>query len=189
MWCNFSYKNLNVQQYLKHSTLAVLLVTCMSGSLSHANDRWQETLPGAHLVGHGELTWFGLRIYQATLWAAEQPFTPSKPFALQLDYYRNISRERLVNASIREIKRLAKHPIAANTIADWESRLQEVLIDVQTGDQLIGVYLPEYGMRLYQRERLLGSISDMALAQAFFDIWLNPDTEDNKLRQQLLGGS
>lgn len=189
MWCNFSYKNLNARRYVKHSTVALLFAACMGSSLCHANNNWQDTLPAAVPVGRGELTWFGLRIYQATLWASEQPFTSSQPFALQLEYYRNISRDRLVSASLREIKRLAKQPVAADTIADWQEQLERVFIDVQTGDQLIGVYHPEQGMRLYSRERLLGHITDVTLAQAFFDIWLNPDAEDQQLRRQLLGAS
>jgi len=42
-------------------------------------------------------------------------------------------------------------------------------------------------MQLYDRQRLLSDLDDEALARAFFDIWLNPDSRDNKLRQRLIG--
>jgi len=43
-------------------------------------------------------------------------------------------------------------------------------------------------MQLYDRQRMLADIDDDALARAFFDIWLNPDSRDQKLRKRLMGG-
>jgi hypothetical protein len=43
-------------------------------------------------------------------------------------------------------------------------------------------------MQLYDRQRLLADL-DEALARAFFDIWLNPDSRDQRLRQRLIGAA
>ncbi|WP_229263180.1 chalcone isomerase family protein [Duganella dendranthematis] len=148
---------------------------------------WRATLPQAQPLGGGDMTWFGLRIYRATLWSASKPFDAAQPFALQLSYYRHISRQRLVSTSMDEIRRLSRAPLPAATLARWEALLTSAFVDVSEGDQLIGVYQPGHGMQLYDRQRLLADLDDEALARAFFDIWLNPDSRDNKLRQRLIG--
>lgn len=148
---------------------------------------WRAVLPQASPLGGGDMTFFGLRIYRATLWSASRPFDAAQPFALQLSYYRSISRQRLVSTSIDEIRRLGRTPIPAATLARWETLLSSALVDVNQGDELIGVYQPGRGMQLYDRQRLLAELEDDALARAFFDIWLNPDSRDQKLRQHLLG--
>ncbi|NYE59956.1 hypothetical protein FHW58_001108 [Duganella sp. 1224] len=148
---------------------------------------WRAVLPQAQALGGGDLTFFGLRIYRATLWSASRPFDATQPFALQLSYYRSISRGRLVSTSMGEIRRLARAPIPDATMARWESVLAGAFVDVKEGDELTGVYQPGRGMQLYDRQRLLAEVEDDALARAFFDIWLNPDSRDQKLRQRLMG--
>jgi len=167
---------------------AVLLTAVLPGAALAAGD-WRTLLPQAQALGGGDLTWFGLRIYRATLWSASKPFDATQPFALQLHYYRSISRERLVRTSIDEIRRLSAAPIAAATLTRWEALLNTAFIDVRDGDELTGVYLPGQGMQLYDRQRLLAELNDEALARAFFDIWLNPDSRDQRLRQRLIGAA
>ncbi len=149
---------------------------------------WRAALPKAQPVGGGDMTFFGMRIYRATLWSASRPFDPTQPFALQLSYYRSISRQRLVDTSMDEILRLARAPIPADTLARWKTLLASGFVDVNEGDELTGVYRPGRGMQLYDRQRMLADIDDEALARAFFDIWLNPGSRDRKLRQRLMGG-
>ncbi|MBV7534962.1 chalcone isomerase family protein [Duganella sp. sic0402] len=152
-----------------------------------AGTDWRALVPQAQALGGGDLTWFGLRIYRATLWSASRPFDSTQPFALQLHYYRSISRERLVDTSMDEIRRLNRAPLPAATRSRWEALLSSAFVDVSEGDELIGVYLPGRGMRLYNRQRLLAELDDQVLARAFFDIWLNPESRDQKLRQRLMG--
>lgn len=165
---------------------ALLLAGLAAGARAHAED-WRALLPQAQAVGGGDLTWFGLRIYHATLWSASRPFDAAQPFALQLSYYRSISRQRLVSTSMDEIRRLSRAPIAESTLKRWEALLLSAFVDVNEGDALTGVYLPGRGMRLYDRQRLLAQLDDEALAHAFFAIWLDPDSRDQKLRRRLTG--
>lgn len=67
--------------------------------------------------------------------------------------------------------------------------MEKAFIDVKSGDQLIGVYLPGTGCRFYSQQTLLAEIPDESFANAFFSIWLDPRTKDNNLRQQLLGNN
>ena len=166
---------------------AALLAALAIGDVAADAAPWRAVLPQAQPLGGGDMTFLGLRIYRATLWSASRPFYAMQPFALQLSYYRSISRERLVSTSISEIRRLARAPIPPATITRWETLLNSAFIDVSEGDELTGVYQPGHGMQLYDRQRLLAELPDDALARAFFDIWLNPDSRDQKLRQRLLG--
>lgn len=171
---------------LRLSMLAGLLAgQLLSGPCRAAG--WRDELPQAVALGDGDLRWLGLRIYHATLWAAQRPFQPERPFALQLRYYRNISRARLVQTSLDEIRRLGRAGADAATLAQWESELTSALTDVAPDDELIGVYAPGHGMRMYNRRVLLADIDDLPLARAFFGIWLDQGTRDQELRSKLLG--
>ncbi|WP_229632100.1 chalcone isomerase family protein [Pseudoduganella violaceinigra] len=149
---------------------------------------WRDAFPAAVAVGSGEMRWFGLRIYHAALWCEQRPFDPAARFALQLTYHRSISRERLVQTSLDEMRRLGTAPNDPSLQKQWENQLRKAFVDVEPGDQLIGVNQPGYGMRLFDQRKLLAEIPDPDLARAFFAIWLNEASRDQGLRRQLLGG-
>lgn len=167
----------------KHLTvLSCLLVSSLCCAAS-----WRDELPQVVPLGDGVLNWLGFRIYHATLWADKRPFQRERVFALQLHYYRSISRQRLVQASLDEIQRLSSFSIDAAILMHWDSTLNRAFTDVAPGDELIGVYLPGHGMRLYNQRRLLADIDDLRLARAFFGIWLDESTRDQALRRKLMG--
>lgn len=165
----------------------VLLGCLLASGLCNAAG-WRDDLPQAVTLGEGDMRWLGLRIYHATLWAQQWPFQPERTFALQLRYARSISRQRLVQASMDEMRRLGRASIDAATLAQWDATLTRAFTDVAQGDELTGVYLPGHGMRLYDKQRLLADIDDVRLARAFFAIWLDEGTRDQDLRRTLLGG-
>jgi hypothetical protein len=165
--------------------LALLGCLLVCGLCSAAG--WRDALPQAVPLGSGELRWLGFRVYHATLWAQQRPFTPARPFALQLRYYRTISRQRLVQTSIDEMARLGGAGVDAATLAQWGQALAGAFTDVVPGDELTGVFAPGHGMRFYNQQVLLADIADPRLARAFFGIWLDEGTRDPGLRRQLLG--
>ncbi|MYM95177.1 chalcone isomerase family protein [Duganella vulcania] len=167
--------------------LLCALLCCALASVPCRAGGWRDELPRAEALGNGELRWLGFRIYQATLWAEQRPFQPERGFALQLHYYRSISRERLVQTSLDEIQRLNGAAIDAATLAQWDKVLNRAFTDVAPGDELIGVYAPGRGMRFYNQQRLLADIDDLRLARAFFGIWLDEQTRDQGLRRKLMG--
>lgn len=148
---------------------------------------WHTEIPQAKAVGHGELHWFGLRIYSATLWSEHYPFDARAAFALELTYQRHISGERFVQTSLDEIKRLSEQQFSADKLKLWETQMTRAFHDVNDGDQLIGIFIPGHGCRFYDSTRLLADIDDPEFAHAFFDIWFNPRTKDSSLRAHLLG--
>lgn len=182
------HKFLHVRWHLQLAPLFLLsgLLTVMSCGPAQAAE-WRDDVPQARLMGSAELRWFGLKIYNAALWSAKAPFDPEQAFALELTYQRNISRSRIVQTSIDEIRRLFGERYSDEQIKRWEALMNGVFTDVSEGDQLTGVYLPGIGCRFYNRNGMLGEIKDLEFAHVFFAIWLDPRSKDKQLRNRLLG--
>ena len=137
-------------------------------------------LQGLRPWGRGEYRWLGLLIYEASLWAGDDPLRP--PLALRLDYRRKLAGEKIVEASLGEMRRFIDDPAK---LARWGDALRGIFPDVVAGDHILGVHRPE-GAYFYQGERLLGKIESPAFAEAFFAIWLDARTSAPALRAALL---
>ena len=59
---------------------------------------------GLRRWGSGEFRRFGFLVYEAALWAGEDPLRP--PLALKLTYKRNIAGQAIAEASVKEIRNL-----------------------------------------------------------------------------------
>lgn len=138
-------------------------------------------------VGSGTMRFFGLRLYDATLWSPGGVWSASQPYALELVYARSFDGAAIARRSIEEMRAQRRVPDA--TLARWEQQMRAIFPDVQAGDRLIGVRQPGQGTVFYQDARRLGQIDDEAFADAFFGIWLHPATRAPALRARLLGGS
>ena len=139
---------------------------------------------GFATVGSGELTWFGLSIYEATLYAPAGSFDPGDGYALRIDYKRTFSRSQLAKTSLKEMEKIFGDKADDEKII---SRLEEVFCDVRKGDYIIGLHNPGQGAEFFCGDHAQGRLENKELAAAFFAIWLNPATSAPKLRRQLLG--
>lgn len=144
---------------------------------SHANG---ELLAGLKRWGSGEFRRFGFLVYEATLWAGDDPQRP--PLALRLDYKRSIEGKAIAEASVKEMR-----PFVADEalLAQWGEQMQRIFPDVKPGDHILGVYRSN-GARFYQGDRLIGAIGAPGFAEAFFSIWLDARTSAPELRAALL---
>ena len=174
------------------SRLLIVFAMTLASLASAAAETWREAVPQAaasRMIGEGEYRWLGMRIYTAQLWSAQSDVTLETPLALRITYARGLSGQRLVDTSMAEIQRLHGNTIPEDRAERWRAALAQVLPDVQAGERLTGVYLPAEGARFYADDRATGQIRDLALARAFFAIWLDPATSAPTLRRQLLGQS
>ncbi|MBX8532618.1 chalcone isomerase family protein [Pseudomonas cichorii] len=160
------------------------LVLLLSGS---AFADWREALPDSRVVGSGDFSVFGFRIYSARLWSPAKPFVAHAPLALELTYHRAIDREDLVDASIDEIQRISGSAVSDQQLSVWRQQMQQSFVDVQPGMKITGVYLPGREARFYVGPRLQHVVQDSEFAKAFFSIWLDPKTRNPDLREQLMG--
>jgi len=151
-------------------------------------------LPDARVQGQGEMRFFGLEVYAATLWTvaevppdrfASDPY--AYPFALELRYARSLKGEAISERSIAEMQRT--QGLTPQQAVAWLALMKQVFPDVQEGDRITGVYTPGQGARFVYNGTPLRDIDDGAFARAFFGIWLSPKTSAPALRQALLFGS
>lgn len=140
------------------------------------------------LMGSGVLRFFGFRAYDANLWttsAAANPLEDPSLFALEIDYNTALKSEEIVKVSIAEMRRLRKPGDAQ--MQRWTEQLQKAFPSVQKGDKLVGVNVPNVGVRYFFNGKQTAEINDPQLSEAFFAIWLDPATKKPELRSALLG--
>lgn len=162
-----------------------MLALLMAGSPAWAG--WRSELPATVLVGQGDFTWFGLQVYQARLWAPAAAVSWEQPFALELTYRREMSRDTLVQASLDEMRRLGGSSLDDAHLAAWEGEMRQAFVDVQPGQRITGLYLPGKGGRFYVDGEFRHAVTDADFSRAFFAIWLDARTRHPQLRRELLG--
>lgn len=136
-------------------------------------------------LGQGTLRWFGLRIYDATLWTPGGAPDYARPFRLELRYARNLRGAAIAERSGEEIARLGFGTPEERT--GWLAAMRRIFPDVAEGDALAGEHLPGRGARFFRNGRPIGEVADPGFSRAFFSIWLDPRTSEPGLRAALLG--
>jgi hypothetical protein len=168
--------------------LMLLAATRAWGSAPAAPPELSRELPGATLQGQGRLSFLGLHIYDARLWAGAAPVAagwPGVPLALELVYARALKGVQIAERSLKEMKRLGDVPDAR---ADpWLAGMKQLFPDVKEGDRITGVNVPGLGARFFVNGQLKGELRDPEFARLFFGIWLADSTSEPALRDALLG--
>ncbi len=145
------------------------------------------SLPAAELVGKGKLTFFGLEVYESSLWTAPSfkgLSFENHSFALELHYLRNFTAADIAKRSIEEMQRI--EPVPEQKVALWIKTLSEAFPNVKKGDRIVGVHKPGFGVTFWHNGKRSGEIRDADFSRQFFGIWLSPKTSEPKLRQALL---
>jgi len=141
----------------------------------------ESPIAGLQRWGTGEFRRFGFLVYEATLWATgSDPLRP--PLALGLTYRRSIAGKAIAEASVAEMRRFVGDEAR---LRDWGERLARLFPDVQRGDRIVGLHLPDRA-RFFFNDRELGAIDGAEFAAAFFAIWLDARTSAPELRAALL---
>ena len=144
-------------------------------------------LPDAQFAGRGRLTYFGLHVYDAQLFAPpgfEARRFADQPFGLELTYARRLYGKLIAERSRDEMARLG---VGSETQRErWLATMARLFPDVDKGRRLLGINVPGIGTRFFADDQPLGDVDDPAFARAFFAIWLDERTSEPALREQLL---
>ena len=149
-------------------------------------------------IGSGELRFFGLRIYMATLFATKD-FNPAQyaqsPILLKIEYRRAFEGRLIAERSLLEMKRQGK--IATSTAALWLDLMIKAFPDLAAGDRLSGQTDGKGAVTFMHNENPTAQTTDPEFefkqvrspefAARFFGIWLHEATSSPELRTQLLG--
>ena len=169
----------------------MLLAAAVGGAPAQvAGPALRELVPPLQAAGSGQLTWLGIRAYEARLSVApgfRHGEFARHAFALELAYQRGFSATQIARRSLDEMRRAG--PIAPEDARRWQDELLRVLPDVQPGDRITGVHRPNRGALFLVNGRVAGEIADAGFAERFFGIWLAATTSEPSLRQALLAGT
>jgi hypothetical protein len=144
----------------------------------------KERTPPLTLRGTATLHWFGLHVYDVSLYTEGQPYTTNTTSVLSLQYAISIKHKRLQATTLDEWKRLK---IATPEQREkWIAQLDGMWPDIKAGEQLSAYFQKDGATTFYCGDRLLGEITDAAFGPAFFAIWLDAGCRYPKVRDGLL---
>lgn len=143
------------------------------------------SVPAAELVGKGRMSFLGLKLFDAELYAPGGDYRSSGPFALKLTYLRDFKSRTIVESSVKEIRR--QGGVSERQIGAWQRQMEAIFPDITAGQTITGVRTSGGGAVFYLGNRKLGTIADPAFASRFYDIWLGSSTRNPGLRARLVG--
>ncbi|KII15990.1 chalcone isomerase family protein [Phaeobacter sp. S60] len=135
----------------------------------------------------GEVTfrWFGLPLYDASLFAEGQNrFDWQTPMALKLSYRRGFTRAQLTKATAAELTRLE------GPRADQErliAKLETCFRDVAAGDSFVATTQDPNQVALYLNGRRTCDVRHAEARKRFLNIWLSPNSRSARLSSRLRG--
>lgn len=159
-----------------------------AGASGNAAENAAEHPPTMRTVGQGELRWFGIRIYEATLSTPEGRFArfdQHDSVSLEIRYLKNIAAQRLVDSARQEWTRLGL--LDPHTIERWCEHVARIWPSVTPGDRITMVVRRGGPTLFYFNDEFAGSVEDSGFGPTLLQIWLHPDTRSKALRRSLLG--
>ncbi len=172
---------------MRLKTFVMALALLVSCGIAQAADTVVKAVPNAAVVGRGVLTYAFWDVYQATLYAPEGKWQPSQPFALSLEYFREIKGKAIADRSIQEMRKQGfKDEVK---LAAWNAQLKAIFPNVKDGTVLSAVYVPGQYTAFYNGADKIGTIKGDEFGRLFFGIWLDERTSAPDLRRALLGQS
>ena len=156
--------------------------------VSQSEQSRADGFPTLFAVGRGELTWFGLSIYKASLWTANGEFkslNDSLPVALTIHYRKSIDSSALVERTVKEWQQLGIFNNDRRSY--WSGQLKNIWPSVEKGDRITTLVKANRKTRFYHNNTLLAEIDDPAFGTALLSIWLDPNTSEPDLRAKLIG--
>jgi hypothetical protein len=141
--------------------------------------------PGMHPIGSGRHTWWGVRMYDATLWIVGPQYSSATPHALDIEPGRNVPADTLVKNAITEMRDLkVGNPQQLRT---WQAEMKQLIPDVKQGDQVVIFCSPSNRTLVLLNNSITGSVDDPSFCPAIMSVWLHPQTKHQAVRKSLLG--
>lgn len=166
----------------------VLTISLFGWAPVFANTNSAKTDPSSWLeVGQGRLSVLFFDVYDSVLKTPSGQYDGYRePVALEIHYLRDIKASALVNQTEKEWKSLG---LPREAYEPFLEPLKTLWPDIQKGDSLTFIVLPDGSNTFYYNGRKLGGLNHPQFGQHFLDIWLSPNTSRPELRAQLLGSN
>jgi len=141
--------------------------------------------PGIKPLGRGHHKWWGIAVYDATLWVVGTSWSPSRPHALDVEPSRKVASDTLVKTALSEMRDLKLGD--EERMKSWQGELEQAIPSVQPGDQVV-IFCPDLDrMIVYYNSVVYREVRDPTLCPAIMNVWLHPESKHSQVRKSLLG--
>src|SRR5216684_5461921 len=96
--------------------------------------------PGMQPFGKGRHTWWGIRMYDATLWIVGPQYSAAAPHALDIEPGRAVPSDTLVKNAIAEMRDLKVGD--ERQLGIWQAEMRKLIPNVKEGDQIV-IFCPD----------------------------------------------
>ena len=117
----------------------------------------------------------------------DRNWTEDIPKRLELAYFRNFTADDFSRSS----DKLLRDNLSAEVYRAIKGRLlvfYRLFRNIKPGDRYSLTYQPGIGTELRLNDELLGTVSGLDFAVAYFGIWIGPEPINKEFRDHLLGG-
>ena len=156
-------------------------------SISWTGQAQQEDFQSPKLIGEGTLKVLMWEVYDLRLFTDGTPFSWNNKFMLEFDYSRELKKESVIDASLKEFK--LQPNVTDKDIKAWEVYLEQVIQPVQKGAKASIIWVPDGQIIFHYEGSKPTTIENEKFARAFLNIWLGERTSRPKLRNKLLNKS
>ena len=137
-------------------------------------------------VGSARFKWMFLTIYEGTLYTPDGVYQGIEPgLALQLEYARNISSQRLIDTTREQWQEMDVYREERSEA--WLQVLGAIWPDVQKGDSITLLVGENLQATFLLNNAEAGTIDDPAFTADFLAIWLSESNNFPRFRQQITG--
>ena len=174
---------LNCNMHKRADYLLILFSVISFNSLS-SEKILKDYLSDYYQLGTGKLSIFFIDIYDISLFSQTKDYLKDKPFAIVINYLRDLKSNQIVDSSIDEITRMSSP--SGDDLENYRSIFTSLFPNIYSGDQLIGIRTANNDGVFFHNKKPIGKINDEKLVDSFFDIWLSDETSNPELREKLL---
>jgi hypothetical protein len=140
--------------------------------------------PGMHPFGKGRHSWWGIQMYDATLWIVGPRWSAAQPHALDIEPNRAVPSDTLVSNAIAEMRTLKVGD--ERRLKAWQAEMKQVIPDVRQGDQVVIFCSDANHTFVYLNDKSTGKVDDPSFCPALMSVWLHPQTKHQSMRKSLL---
>ena len=165
----------------------LIALIILVSSISLISQAQQEGFQSPKLIGEGTLKVLMWEVYDLRLLTDGTPFSWNNKFMLEFDYSRELKKESVIDASLKEFK--LQPNVTDKDIKAWEVYLEQVIQSVKKGTKASVMWVPDSQIIFHYEGSKPTTIENEKFARAFLNIWLGEKTSRPKLRNKLLNKS
>ncbi len=167
---------------MRYRTLLLWVSLLIPAMASATLPELAPVIRAAQPVGSAQLRAWWMDIYTASFWSDSGSWQKT-PYALSLTYAMGFTPEEMADRTAKEMKRVSS--LSADARAAYARQLKAIWPEIMAGDRLTALAQQDR-TSFYHNGRLVGSIDGPEFMQAFFAIWLSPDSSEPGMQRQLL---